>query len=294
MNSNNPHKLARRTAGIPAVDRRTSVLAGTLALLIVAGSLPSEADAAAWTRKQGSALLSLPATYTKVDEQFNADGDRVDRLEFEEVEIAPYFEIGLTDSLTFGLQPKHRSVEVEQPDGTRIDNSGLAEADVLLRQGLWTNGNAAFSIQGLVKAPIDPQEDSPAALGRDQVDAELMLLFGNRHPGESVTFFYNVGIGYRMRFEGLDDQVKANAFVGWGGQKWTFLLTSDNTIGLETTDEGSEVLTTERSFTQYEAGLVTSYRVTDAFILSINGSTTYAGEGVGAGNSGGLSALVLW
>lgn len=84
---------------------------------------------------------------------------------------------------------------------------------------------------------------------------------------------------------------------GWATLKWTFLVTSDNTIGLESAKQdgqGIEVLTAGRSSTQLEAGLVASYHVNDAFSVSANGSKTYYGENVGAKNSMGLSASLLW
>lgn len=267
------------------------------ALLLCLALVPHPAAAAAWTRPQGNALLSLPVTYTWAKKGFDQDGNRVDRLDFKEVEVAPYFEYGITDSLTFGTQPKFRSVEVGTAGGGTEKNSGLPETDVFLRQNLWRDSDAAFSAQGLVKIPVDPQENDPAPLGRDQTDAELSLLYGNRVRGDSGTFFYNLGIGYRKRWDGLDDQAKANAFAGWATRKWTFLMTSDNTVGLESAKkdgQGIEVLTAGRSFTQLEAGLVASYHVNDTLSISANGSKTYYGENVGAKNSVGLSASMVW
>lgn len=278
---------------------------GTAALYLSAASLaacvsllPQSAEAGAWTRAQGDGLLSVPVTYTTADEGFDQDGNREDRLEFEMLEIAPYFEYGLLDTLTFGMQPKYRDVEVETSGGERVSNSGPAEADFFLRQRLWGEGNAAFSAQGLVKAPIDPQEDHTAALGRDQFDAELSLLYGNRHPMDTGTFFYNFDVGYRHRMDEPDDQVSAGGFAGWSVSKWTFLVTSDNTIGLEEPPSvnvnGDEVLTARRSFSRFKAGLVASYRLTNSVGVSANASRVYAGEGVGATDAVGLSTYAVW
>lgn len=279
-------------------SRYRLLTAGFASLIILLGLLPRPSEAAAWTRSQGAGVLSLPATYTTADEGFDDDGDRVDRLEFEMWEVAPYFEYGLLDSLTFGLQPKFRSVEVETSDGDRVSNSGLAESDVLLRQRLWGEGDAAFSVQGLVKLPIDPQEDHQAALGRDQEDYELSFLYGNRHRMDSGTLFYNAEVGYRHRAGDPDDQTSANGFVGWSVEKWTFLVTTENTFGLESPPKvnvnGDEVLTARRSFTRHKAGLVASYRVTDSIGISANVSRVYAGEAVGATDAVGLSTYAVW
>lgn len=271
---------------------------GLASLAMCLGLLPQPAQSGAWTKPQGEGTLSLPATFSTADEQFDADGDRVDRLEFEMTEIAPYFEYGLLDTLTFGLQPKYRDVEVETSQGDRVSNSGLAETDVFLRQRLWGKGDTAFSAQGLVKVPIEPEEDRPAALGRDQYDVELSLLYGNRHRMEGSTFLYNVDFGYRHRIDDPDDQVHANAYAGWSASGWTFLITSENTVGLESPPQvnvnSDEVLTARPSFTEFKAGLVASYRLTDNSGVSANVSRVYAGEGVGATEAVGVSAYTVW
>lgn len=278
--------------------RQGMIHLGVAAMIACLGLFPRPADAAAWTRAQGAGVLSLPATYTTADEGFDEDGDRVDRLEFEMWEVAPFFEYGLLDTLTFGLQPKFRSVEVETSGGDRVTNSGLAESDVFLRQKLWGRGDAAFSVQGLVKVPIDPQEDHTAALGRDQQDYELSLLYGNRNRMDSGTLFYNLDVGYRHRAKDPDDQISANAFLGWSMTKWTFLVTSENTVGLESPPavnvNGDEVLTARRSFTRFKGGLVASYRIADSVGISANVSRVYAGEAVGATDAVGLSTYVVW
>ncbi|HSH44066.1 MAG TPA: hypothetical protein VK973_18220, partial [Arenicellales bacterium] len=166
------HRTERYHAANTTERARTSAAPYLLAASLLAGAslLPQPAVGGAWTRAQGDSLLSVPVTYTTADEGFDQDGEREDRLEFEMFEIAPYFEYGLLDSLTFGMQPKYRDVEVETSTGDRVSNSGPAESDFFLRKRLWHSGDAAFSTQGLVKAPIDPEEDHAAALGRDQVD----------------------------------------------------------------------------------------------------------------------------
>lgn len=288
----------------PAAHRRPT--RGVATLLAAAGlaaavaGAPLKTEAGAWTRSQGSGLVSMPVSYTQADEGFDENGDREERLEFEMKEIAPKLEYGMLDDLTIGVQPKFRSVEVETADGGKATNSGLAESDVYLRQNLWRKGDASLSAQGLVKIPLNSDESDPAALGRDQVDTELGLMYGNRVRGDASTFFYNLDIGYRRRFEAPDDQVSAGAFAGWSFDRWTFVLSSDNAIGLDDPevnfdrDQVDQVLTTGLSFTRFEAGAGVTYRLTDSFSVSANASRTYAGEQVGAANSYGLSAFALW
>lgn len=269
-------------------SRNLACSAGALIL----GVLPQLVQAAAWTRPQGDLLILFPMSYTVADEAFDENGDRVDRRRFEMVEFSPLLEYGITDSLTGGLQPKYRHVSVDTLNG-KESNSGLAETDLFLRQRLWQRDQAAFSIQGLVKVPISPDEEDPAALGRDQVDLDIKLLYGNRHGAGRGTIFYNGELGYRKRFEGPDDEIMANAFLGWTpGGPWSFILRSANTFGVGNEDGNSEVLTAGPSFTRHDVQFMAIYRLPNSMAIVGGVSNTYAGENVGVGNTG-FMALTL-
>lgn len=261
---------------------------GVVALLF--NLLPSPVDAAAWTRKQGEILFVIPGEYFVADEQFDSDGDRVDRDRFQQIEVAPYLEYGITDYVTVGAQPKYRWVELDTPAGT-IDNEGLAESDFFTRVRLWHEGQAAFSLQGLVKVPIDPAEDDALPIGRDQYDAELSALFGNGHNFDAGRLFYNLELGFRKRFDDPADEVHGDAFVGWGQGNWTFILHSLNTVGLDSNAPTDEVLTAEPEFRRHKAQLTVAYKATETTSLVAGASTTYAGRNVGVGHSGFLSAV---
>lgn len=262
---------------------RTAICsAGVLCL----GLLPQVVLGAAWTRPQGDLLILAPVSYTVADQAFDDSGNRVDRRRFEMVEFSPLIEYGVTDSFTAGIQPKYRQVSVETAGGT-VTNSGLAEADLFVRQRLWSRDQAAFSVQGLVKVPINPDEDHEAALGRDQMDAAITLAYGNRRPVGSGRIFYNGEVGFRKRFDGPDDEVSLNGFIGWSpGGPWSFILRSANTFGLGNDDDDRDVLTAGPSYTRHDAQLMTSYRFRNSVSLVGGVSTTYAGENVGVGNTG--------
>lgn len=255
--------------------------------------LAQTANAGAWTRAEGEVLVVTPFDYSVATEDFDGSGDRVDRRRFEKLEVAPLIEYGLTDWFTLGAQPKWRRVSVDRATGGSETNSGFAEADMYGRVRVWSQNEAALSLQGLVKVPIDPEQDSAAALGFDQVDVEGSVQFGNRHPLAGGKLFYNFDLGYRKRFEEPTDEVDGNAYVGWwSGGLFTMAASLDNVIGLSG-DSGDtlEALTAEPSYRRHRFGLSFAYRVGEHFgvprlSLVAGGSTTYAGENVGATNSG--------
>jgi hypothetical protein len=253
------------------------------------GLLPQVVLGAAWTRPQGNLLILAPISYTVADEAFDDSGNRVDRRKFEMVEFSPLIEYGVTDAFTVGMQPKYRHVSVETANGT-VTNSGFAETDFFVRQRLWSRDQAAFSVQGLVKVPMNPDEDHEAALGRDQMDAAITLAYGNRRPVGRGRIFYNGEVGFRKRFEGPDDELSLNGFVGWTpGGSWSFILRSANTFGLGNEDDNGDVLTAGPSYTRHDAQLMASYRLRNSMSLVGGVSTTYAGENVGVGNTGFLA-----
>lgn len=261
------------------------------ALAAASLGLPKVADAGAWTLPDGGTLVAVPVSYQRADEAFDGDGNRVDQPRFEMFEFSPYLEYGVSDDFTAGFQPKYRSVRVETGTGD-VRNSGLPEADILGRLRLWHAGEAAFSVQGLVKIPIDPDENSPAALGRDQNDVELSLLYGNRHPLQAGgTIFYNVDAGFRKRFDDPSDEIHANAFLGWSGAAWSVVLSSTNTLGLGNEGLGPNVLNQGPNFTRYEAQLGVGYQFTDSVSATGGVATTYAGENVGESVSGFLGLV---
>jgi hypothetical protein len=246
---------------------------------------PAAAWSAAWTQSEGTSVFSVPTTYTSIEKQFDADGNRVDRRHFRMVEVAPRFSYGVTDYLTAGIQPKFRHVELNAPDGKQT-NTGFPEVDTFLRLRLWSEGHQAFSIQGLVKVPVDPREDSRVALGRNQVDTELRMLYGNRHDVGGGRIFYNAGLGYRKRFEEPSDEIHADAFIGWwSGGRWTLALHSLNTVGLSNQAAGVEVLTAEPDFRRHRLRLTAFYRATDSLGFSAGATRTIAGRRVGLENS---------
>lgn len=258
------------------------------------GLLPQAVLGSAWTREDGAALILLPISYTNVTEAFDDDGDKEDRRTFEMAEFSPLFEYGLTNSFTIGAQPKYRVVQVDTgiDTGTAM-NRGIAESDFFVRQRLWSRDQASFTVQALVKIPLKADEDHPAALARDQVDAAIELAYGNRHSVGTGSIFYSAEVGYRRRWEEPDDEVSANAFLGWSpGESWSFILRSANTWGVSDEGDGLEVLTAGPSFTRNDVQLMVSYRFSNAVSLVGGASTTYAGENVGVGNTAFLAITI--
>lgn len=259
-----------------------------LAVLLCLSMVSSLASGSAWPRPEGNLLILAPVSYTYADESFDDDGDRVDRNRFEMAEFSPMIEYGVTRSFTIGMQPKYREVWVEMNDGRTKRNSGLAESDFYVRQQLWSRDQASLSLQVGAKVPISPDENDEVPIGRDQVDGDIKLAYGNRRAMGSGRIFYSGELGYTKRWDTPKDAASLNGFVGWapGGSNWAFIMRLANTVSVGN-NQGSEteVLTAFPDYTRHDVQLMTSYRFSKSLSLVGGVSTTYAGENVGIGNT---------
>jgi hypothetical protein len=274
--------VTRAKAGIRAA-------AFSAALLIA-----SEVDASAWTRARGQYLFVIPVEYSDARKQFDVNGEKVDRLRFQQVQIGPYLEYGLTDSFTIGAQPNYRWVRQEIALGEDAHNSGLADVNVFARYRLWSKDAAAFSVQALVKAPIEADETEAAPLGFDQADVEGSLLYGNSHETTSGRIFYNLDIGYRKRFKSPSDEMHGSGYIGWSprGDRWSFVLASSNTFGLSNEkDKLFEALTARPDYRRNQAQLSASFRLSETASIVGGGFTTFSGREVGVAHGAFISLV---
>lgn len=264
-------------------------IAFVAAMFVAAG-----ADASAWTRARGQYLFVVPVEYSVAGKQFDSNGDKIDRLRFQQVQIGPYLEYGLTDTLTIGAQPNYRWVRQEVALGEDAHNSGLADVNVFARYRIWGKGAAAFSAQALVKAPVESDETEIAPLGFDQVDVEGSLLYGNSHEAASGRIFYNLDVGYRKRFKTPSDEVHGNGYVGWSprGNRWSFVLASNNSFGLSNEEDNLfEALTARPDYRRNQAQLSASYRLSETASVVGGGFTTFSGRDVGVAHGAFISLV---
>lgn len=256
---------------------------------LVLGLMPQLVMASAWTRNDGEVLILLPTSYTYADKSFDGNGNRVNRNKFEMAEFSPLIEYGVSDSFTIGMQPKVRTVWMEAEDGSTESNSGLAESEFFVRQRLWHRDQASLALQAGAKVPINPQENSAVPIGRNQVDADVQLAYGNVHSTGIGRIFYSGEVGYTKRWEIPADEASYNAFIGWSprSSSWSFILRSANTVSVGNHGTGdTEVLTAFPEYKRHDIQLMTSYQFSNSVSLAGGISTTYAGENVGIGNTG--------
>lgn len=184
-------------------------------LLLICLLLPLQASAGAWLQEEGKGLLSLNYFYYGTDTAFDLNGDKTAVPSFNKHELNPYVEYGLLDNLTIGASPFLQVVSQDVAGGGSEHNVGLAETEIFARVKLYEEADWALSLQPLFKLPSFYRDDDEVKAGREESDAELMLLAGYSFPLFGQQHYVTGGAGYRTRFGALDDQYRAHIEAGF-------------------------------------------------------------------------------
>lgn len=186
--------------------------------------------------------------------------------------------------------------EVEFSDRFGSDrNFGLADPEVALRYRLSSpESRTVWSIQGLVKLPVDTSSATPP-LGNEQTDVEGRLLVGR---GFSVGYrgaFWNVEGAYRFRDEAPADEFRLDATLGFDlTPDW---LVMGQFFGIKGLENGSPISrpgnpTLETDYDLYKMQLSVVWRIAPSVRFQVGYVRDLAGRNTGAGH-GAIFALWL-
>jgi protein XagA len=183
--------------------------------LLLAIALAPPAAAGPWTpeRGHGQVIVTFGAYSTR--ESFTQQGDRSEfgfDGKFRKLEINPYFELGVTDRLTFIANTFVIRSEFSNTFGAQ-KNSGLGDSTIGLRYRLTdTNRPVIIAMQGGVKLPT--AGSGQPNLGNQQVDVDGRLVVGGSLGKSSRPPFWTVEGGFRYRAEGPADELKFEGTLG--------------------------------------------------------------------------------
>ena len=156
------------------VRRWAAVLLGWVALL---GS-PRPVLAGAWPQPEdgGQVLLGLTPSETRL-QGFNRLGQPAGQGRDRRIEGSIYWEHGLTDRWTFGMQPRLQAIWMRDQSGSS-SNLGAAEEKLFLRNTLFRGDWNALSLQGQVSAPGLAQRTTPQ-VAEPHASYEIRALYGH-------------------------------------------------------------------------------------------------------------------
>lgn len=183
--------------------------------LLALSFCPAASFAAAWTLPKDDFALYQNAFYYSTDTYFDAQGQRRSQPRYSKIELNPYAEYGWKNGTTLGASVALDAVTATNGRLQQGTNYGLSDPSLFLRQRLWNNETTVVSVQPLVKLPSVYLDGSLPQSGTNQTDAELRVLAGHSFAWFDKNHYANVEAAYRKRFDDPEDQLRADAILGF-------------------------------------------------------------------------------
>jgi hypothetical protein len=222
------------------------------------------ARAGAWLQKKGHGLLILSTTMLSGDKVFDTDGRPFSIPRYNRFDADAWLEYGLTDRFTLVLQPALRSVRVAKPYDLRY--TGLGDSSFGVRIGLWSSGDAVFSLQTMVRVPGGP------LLAGMHAQTEIRLLYGHSYRLGAWPAFIDTEFAYRFGGGVLPDEVHSDVTLGVRPRKDTMVMAQMLSTFAFIRAEGFYA-----SGREYKAALSTVWDFAQNWSLQLGGIATLAG-----------------
>ncbi|PIR38437.1 MAG: hypothetical protein COV35_06625 [Alphaproteobacteria bacterium CG11_big_fil_rev_8_21_14_0_20_39_49] len=214
---------------------------------------------AAWTQAKGEGQLILNVSGYKSNKYYDHDSQlQSSDIDFQKLEVNPFFEFGITDNLTVGLNQTLQYWNFDNPESSSINNirqcdlsdslnSGLidssnlnvfmTDAEIFARMQIYSNDNFVISLQPLVKSPCLLFVNGYMQIPGNDIDYEIRALAGwgfkwdpdidigfFKIPFSGQNHFINFETAYRKRSTRFADQLKFDATAGFRYQKDLLIL----------------------------------------------------------------------
>ena len=244
------------------MNRTIGRLSLAAALAVSAGPAAGQA----FTQPQGEGRVITSVLYSHSDRAFDDRSQSSTIPDYDQLNVYFLGEYGLTDDLTILATPSIRLVDVRGAP----DSHGLGYTDVGARYRVAHDGNALFSVQGLVRIPGQTRQDRLAQVGQTGFEYDL------RGQG-AVTFgagsFAIVEGGYRWRAGDPPNEAHVDATIGLrASPRLWFIANSYNTIS---DGSGQGVF---RRFRYHNLYVSTAYDVSRHVTLQFGALGTVAGR----------------
>jgi hypothetical protein len=175
-------------------------------------ALDSPACAGAWLQPRGKGLLILSTTMLSSGRAFDAGGNAVAIPRYEKFEVGAWLEYGLTDHMTLLFRPQFRSVDIAAP--VDAHHAGPGYTALGARIGLWSNRDAVFSFQSMLRIPGSRNENDPAQAGSTEMEEDIRLLFGHSFRLGAWPAFVDTEFAYRFRGGDAPDEIRSDVTFG--------------------------------------------------------------------------------
>jgi len=264
-----------------------------MTMIIAAGSC----YAGAWTASKGNMYHKMTFNEYEADEAFSRSGGKQNfpgNGIFSETNVNYYLEYGITDDLTILGSVSYKWLESETTIMTSRAN-GFSDVDLGLKYRLLSGDFGIISVQGLVKIPELYDDDEDVALGNNQYDTELRLLYG-RSLYPYIPGYFNIEAGYRFRAEEPADEFRYLVELGVDITDVIYgRIKLDGIAGMGNDDPGVSPTGNPTASLDYDVGkldLAFGFRLSERWGLELGYRMDIYGEYTAAGDNISL-ALVM-
>ncbi|MFG1203925.1 hypothetical protein V5F29_16175 [Xanthobacter aminoxidans] len=198
-----------------------------IALILLA--VPAPALAGAWTQEEGHGQVILQSSAAYSATEFGPSYDLYASRPYDKVEVTLVFEYGATDWLTLIAAPQFLYVSFGEPSPSSYTGPGYQ--DVGARMRLWRDEASVVSAQVVGRFPGTGNSQSAAAVGYEDPELDLRLLYGLSFTMFGKAAFLDVQLAQRMRFGPPPDELHLDVTLGWRvAERWQLLAQSFNVI----------------------------------------------------------------
>ncbi len=211
-----------------AFERTRFCPASALIALIVL-AVPAPVLAGAWTQEEGHGQVILQSSAAYSATEFGPSYDLYASRPYDKVEVTLVFEYGATDWLTLIAAPQFLSVSFGQPSPSSYTGLGYQDAGARVR--LWRDDTSVVSAQVIGRFPGTGNSQSAAAVGYEDPEVDLRMLYGLSFTMFGKPAFLDVQLAQRMRFGPPPDELHLDVTLGWRVvERWQLLAQSFNVI----------------------------------------------------------------
>ncbi len=236
-------------------------------------------QASPWPQPEGGGQVLTAATFQRLNVQgYDSQGRPSGRGTLDQFSISPYWEHGLTQRWTIGLQPRLQAAWMDL-GSVRSNGVGLAEVAVFARYAVWRDNGMVFSVQGTGLTPGTASTDSPR-IAEQNGSVEGRALFGIGRTINNINAFMGLEAAYRLRFGGNADEVRLDATIGFRpAERWLVFAQSLNTLGMRNSTG------TGANYSIYKAAISVAYAINPRNSVVAAYTRDLGGRNVALGNS---------
>ena len=258
-----------------------------MVVVVLATSIPATVYAGAWTQSAGKGQMIVNGLYYTTDKLYNNTGNKASQARYSKYELNPYFEYGLTDSITAGA-----NLFFLRADQATQDNWGVGDSEFFLRARLFQSAGFMLSVEPMVKLPSPEGSNETPQLGSRKPDAGVGLSAGYGFSAWGQNHFANIDTGYRYRFGDPEDQIKLSGTLGIGvNDRWMIMPQAFATLRTIKPAIASFTQSSGDDYNLVKLQISTIYKVSDETSLQFGVFSHVGGNNVGAGDG---IILSLW